>query len=120
MGIRIEPDRLNSGLITQGGRGRWEEIKAQKQRARRTGRAYSAQPHFTYGETEASVRYILAGGSTLELVAQSSQTYEQLGSQRSSQARGQIGATAASLHHINARSEPHLQHIPQLTAMLDP
>ena len=39
-----------------------------------------------------------------------------------SQARGQIGAVAASLHHShsNARSEPHTQSTPQLTAMLDP
>lgn len=36
-----------------------------------------------------------------------------------SEARGQIGAVAASLHHShsNARSEPHLQPTPQLTAM---
>ena len=35
-----------------------------------------------------------------------------------SQARGRIGATAAGLHHShsNARSEPHLRPIPQLTA----
>ena len=34
------------------------------------------------------------------------------------QARGQIGATAASLHHIhgNLGSEPRLQPTPQLTA----
>ena len=39
-----------------------------------------------------------------------------------SQARGPIGATAASLHHShsNAGSEAHLQPIPQLTAMPDP
>ena len=39
-----------------------------------------------------------------------------------SQARGQIRAVAASLHHSrsNARSEPPLQPTPQLTAMLDP
>ena len=39
-----------------------------------------------------------------------------------SQARGQIGAIAASLHHSpsNARSELNLQPTPQLTAMLDP
>ena len=36
----------------------------------------------------------------------------------SSQARGQIGATTASLHHSdrNAGSQPHLQPTPQLTA----
>ena len=39
---------------------------------------------------------------------------------RSFQARGQIETAAASLHHSNARSEPHLQPIPQLTAILDP
>ena len=33
----------------------------------------------------------------------------------SSQARGQIGATAASLHHNNTGSEPCLPPIPQLT-----
>ena len=40
----------------------------------------------------------------------------------SSQARGQIGAAAASLHHShsNARSEPHLSSTTQLTAMPDP
>ena len=39
-----------------------------------------------------------------------------------SQARGLIGAIAAGLcqSHSNARSEPHLQLTPQLTAMLDP
>jgi len=37
----------------------------------------------------------------------------------SSQARNQIGAVAASLHHSNARSEPSLQPTPQLTAMPD-
>ena len=39
-----------------------------------------------------------------------------------SQARGLIGAVAASLHqsHSNAGSQPHLQPAPQLTAMLDP
>ena len=39
-----------------------------------------------------------------------------------SQARGQIGATAASLHHrhSNAGSKPSLLPIPQLTAMPDP
>ena len=38
-----------------------------------------------------------------------------------SQARGLIGATAAGLNHghSNARSEPHLEPTPQLTAMLD-
>ena len=40
----------------------------------------------------------------------------------SSQARGQIGAIAASLHHSHsiARSEPQLQPTPQFTAMPDP
>ena len=39
-----------------------------------------------------------------------------------SQARGPIGAIAASLHHShsNAGSEPCLQPTPQLMAMLDP
>ena len=39
-----------------------------------------------------------------------------------SQARGQIGAVAAGLcqSHSNARSEPHLRPIPQLTATPDP
>ena len=39
-----------------------------------------------------------------------------------SQARGPIGATAASLHHShsNAGSEPHLRPTPQLTATPDP
>ena len=39
----------------------------------------------------------------------------------SSQARGQIGAASAGLHHShsNARSEPGLQPIPQLMATLD-
>ena len=39
-----------------------------------------------------------------------------------SQARGPSRATAAGLHHSlsNARSEPHLQPIPQLTATMDP
>ena len=38
-----------------------------------------------------------------------------------SQARGRIGAVAASLRqsHSNSGSEPRLQPIPQLTAMLD-
>ena len=38
-----------------------------------------------------------------------------------SQARGQIGAIAAGLHHShsNARSKPHLRPTPQLTEMLD-
>ena len=36
--------------------------------------------------------------------------------------RGRIRAAAAGLHHnhSNARSEPHLQSTPQLTAMPDP
>ena len=38
----------------------------------------------------------------------------------SSQARGQIGAAAAGLHHSHARSELHLGPMPQLTAMPDP
>ena len=40
----------------------------------------------------------------------------------SSQARGRIGAVAASLRHshINVRSELHLQHTPQPAATLDP
>ena len=41
-----------------------------------------------------------------------------------SQARGLIGAVAASLRHShshsNTGSEPHLRPTPQLTAMLDP
>ena len=39
-----------------------------------------------------------------------------------SQAKGLIGAAAAGLHHSHskARSKPHLQTIPQLTAMPDP
>ena len=39
-----------------------------------------------------------------------------------SQARSQIRAVAAGLHHShsNTRSEPHLQSTPQLTAMPDP
>ena len=42
--------------------------------------------------------------------------------QGGSQARGLIGATATGLHysHSNARSEPHLQTIPQLTVTPDP
>ena len=38
-----------------------------------------------------------------------------------SQARGRIGAIAASLHqsHSNAGSEPHVQPTPQLTATPD-
>ena len=38
------------------------------------------------------------------------------------QARGRIGAAAAGLRHIHssARSEPHLQTIPQFMAMPDP
>ena len=41
---------------------------------------------------------------------------------RGSQTRGRIGAVAAGLRqsHSNARSEPHLQPMPQLTAMLHP
>ena len=40
----------------------------------------------------------------------------------SSEARGEIRAVAASLHHShsNAGSKPHLQHTPQLTAVPDP
>ena len=40
----------------------------------------------------------------------------------SSQAKGRIGAAAASLchRHNNARSEPYLQPTPQLMAMLNP
>ena len=40
----------------------------------------------------------------------------------SSQGRGWIETSAASLHHShsNTRLEPHLQPTPQLTAMLDP
>ena len=39
-----------------------------------------------------------------------------------SQARGQIGAVASALchSHSNTGSKLHLQHTPQLTAMLDP
>ena len=37
-----------------------------------------------------------------------------------SQARGQIGATAASLYHSNTRSKPHLQPKTQLVATLVP
>ena len=39
-----------------------------------------------------------------------------------SRARGQIGAVATGLRHShnNARSEPHLQSTPRLSAMLDP
>ena len=39
-----------------------------------------------------------------------------------SQARGQIGAVAAGLHHShsNTRPKPHLRPTPQLTATLDP
>ena len=39
-----------------------------------------------------------------------------------SQARGPIGAIAAGLHHShsNARSKPHLQPKPQVTATPDP
>ena len=41
---------------------------------------------------------------------------------RRSQARGQIGAAVASLHHShsNASSKPHLRPTPQLPAMPDP
>ena len=44
------------------------------------------------------------------------------GAHRISQARGQIGAIAASLHHShsNSASKLHLPPILQLTAMLDP
>ena len=38
----------------------------------------------------------------------------------SSQARGQIGATASGLCHSSMESEPRLQPTPQLTSMLDP
>ena len=40
----------------------------------------------------------------------------------SSQARGGIGARAASLHHRHSKveSEPYFQLTPQFTAMLDP
>ena len=38
----------------------------------------------------------------------------------SSQARGLTGAAAASLCHSNTGSEPHLQPMPHLVAMLDP
>ena len=37
-----------------------------------------------------------------------------------SQARAQMGATAASLCHSNIRSKLHLQTTPQIMAMLDP
>ena len=39
-----------------------------------------------------------------------------------SQARGQTGAVAASLHHSHSKlgSEMHLRPTPQLTATLDP
>ena len=37
-----------------------------------------------------------------------------------SQASGLIGATAAGLHHSNARSEPRLRPTPQLMAIPDP
>ena len=38
------------------------------------------------------------------------------------EARGQIGAAAAGLHHIHSKtgSEPHLCPMPQLIAMPDP
>ena len=47
---------------------------------------------------------------------------EASGAYGSSQAKGPIGAAAAGLHHShsNMGSEPHLQSIPQFTAMLDP
>ena len=38
----------------------------------------------------------------------------------SSQARGQIGAAAAHLHHSHPGSKPYLQPAPQLVAMQDP
>ena len=38
----------------------------------------------------------------------------------SSQARDQIRATAAILHHSHMESEPRLPPAPQLTAMLHP
>ena len=38
----------------------------------------------------------------------------------SSQARGQSGAAAASLHQSNARSEPHLRPTPQVVDTPDP
>ena len=38
-----------------------------------------------------------------------------------SQARGQIGATTAGLHHsYNIRAKPHLRPTPKLTATPDP
>ena len=37
-----------------------------------------------------------------------------------SQARGQVGAIAATLCHSHAGSEPHLQPTPQFTATLAP
>ena len=37
-----------------------------------------------------------------------------------SQARGLIGAAAASLRHSHARSEPHMQPTPQLMTTPDP
>ena len=37
-----------------------------------------------------------------------------------SQARGRIRATAAGHSHSSARYKPHLQPLPQLTAMPDP
>ena len=37
-----------------------------------------------------------------------------------SQARDQLGAIAAGLHHNNARLEPHLRTTPQLMATPDP
>ena len=38
----------------------------------------------------------------------------------SSQAKRQIAAAAAGLHHSNEGFEPHLQPTPQVTATLDP
>ena len=37
-----------------------------------------------------------------------------------SQSRGEIGGTAAGLHHSHTRSEPRLRPTPQLTATWDP
>ena len=39
---------------------------------------------------------------------------------RGSQARGRLGAAAASPHHSNSRPQEHLGPMPQLTAMPDP
>ena len=38
----------------------------------------------------------------------------------SSQARGEVGAVAAGLHHSHKGSEQYQQPTPQLTAMPDP